>query len=76
MTNEDLKDWVECQGCIFEPIDGINVTGWSLKVINPKNRKFTYLSGPFDGKRVPAWVVRDACRELGIETPDECKKSN
>ena len=73
MTNEDFKDWLYAHGCKFEPVDGINRTGWSMKVINPKTGRYAYISGPFDDRRCPKHIIESACANLGIEQPSHTK---
>lgn len=71
MTNEDFADWLQVEhSCIFEPIEGINVTGWSCKVVNPRLNRYAYMSGPFDGRPIPDVVVRKICYHLGVRYPD------
>jgi hypothetical protein len=73
MTNEDFKDWLQAYGCDFEPIEGFNHTGWSLKVIHRETRRWTYISGPFDSRKCPKHIIREACLQLGIQQPDYTK---
>jgi hypothetical protein len=73
MTKEDFKDWLEAYGCQFEPIEGFNHTGWSLKITNPKTKRYTYISGPFDQRNCPKFIIKETCLTLGIEQPNYCK---
>lgn len=70
MTRQDLVDWLEVNGCQPEPIDGINVTGWSVRFINPESNRYAYVKTPIDETDVPDYLVCHLCDQLLIKYPD------
>lgn len=74
MTREDVWDWLSAHDCVPEIIDGINVTGRSIRVINKKNSRYAYFKLPIDGTEMPSIYVRKLCeQDLWIPCPDMCK---
>lgn len=71
ITREDLKDWMEQNGCELEVMAGLNMTGHQIKVVN-KNlpHHYVYLDLPIDGRPVPHFAVCDICDQLNILYPD------
>lgn len=70
MTREEFVEWLQAYGCTPEPIEGINVTGWSVKYHNPKTGRYQYVHTPIDDTEMPDYVICHACQNLGIPTPD------
>lgn len=70
MTREDLVDWLLQYGCTQEPIEGINVTGYSVRYYNPKTGRTWYVKTPIDETIVPDYIVCHGCNILGIPIPD------
>jgi hypothetical protein len=71
MTREDFVDWTRLHKCEPDPIEGINVTAWSIRFVNTTNRKlYTYISTPIDNRDMPNHLIRLACIQLGIPIPD------
>jgi hypothetical protein len=69
MTKEEFKDWVIEKGCYFETIEGINVSGNSVKIINKRFGTYYYLSLPFNEKQMPDKQICHACEQLYIAAP-------
>jgi hypothetical protein len=74
MTKEDLAEWLQAHDCDFEVIEGPNVTGWSVRVVHKKNKRYRYLTGPFDEREVPDNYFRATCDYLWIPYPDSLKE--
>lgn len=72
MTRADLIDWVLQQGCEQHPL-GENTRGNAVKLVNPKNGRWYYISTPIDNRPVTDFIVHEACIKLGIQVP-ECAK--
>lgn len=74
MTRAEFKDWVKENDCSIYVIDGINVTGASVKIVNNKYpTQYTYLRMlPMDDRRLPTFLICDACDDLNIRRPPEC----
>lgn len=70
MTREDLVDWFLHHKCEQEPIEGVNITGWTVKYYNPKTGRTFYVKTPIDDTDVPDYVVCHGCYQLGIPIPD------
>lgn len=68
MTIADFQRHLTAQGCEYEPITGINITGFALRIRNTKNQRKHFLSiykgGEFSDKTI---VI--ACDALLIKYP-------
>lgn len=69
--SSDLKSWLEAHGCGYEPVEGTNHTGVSLKIINKTNGRYSFMRGPFDGPELADRTIRDLCEQLFIPVPGE-----
>jgi hypothetical protein len=70
MTREEFVDWVQLNNCEPDPIEGINVTAWSIRFVNKANQKlYTYISTPIDTRHMPEHLIRLACVQPGIPIP-------
>ena len=70
MTREEFRDWVTNNNCRFEPIDGINHTGRSIRIVNKQfNWAYTYLRLPVDETEMPDNMICEACQDLHIPVP-------
>jgi hypothetical protein len=77
MTKEEFRDYVTANNCKFEPIDGINHTGRSVKIVNNKyNWAYFYFRLPIDESEMPDYIICDACEELHIPPPPEVECNN
>lgn len=72
MTNEDFVEWLQVEhNCIFTPIEGPNITGWSVKITNPRfPHLYAYMRGPFTGAPIPNKVGKSICDKLAVGYPD------
>jgi hypothetical protein len=70
MKREDLVEWLEVNGCHPEPIEGLNITGWSVKFVNPKTNRYAYVKTPIDDTDVTDYIVCHTCDQLMIHYPD------
>ena len=70
MTREDFRDWLHVWNCDPQPIEGVNVTGWSIRFVNRTNGRYAYLKTPLDDTEMPDNVVRQICDQLLVPYPD------
>jgi hypothetical protein len=70
MTREDLVAWLEVNDCFPDPIEGVNVTGWSVRFINKKSNRYTYVKTPIDETVIPDYMICHICDQLLIPHPD------
>jgi hypothetical protein len=70
MNREDVADWLDSLDCKQVPIDGFNVTGRSVKYVNPKNGRYVYIDLPIDKTPVPDYAIAHICEQLLITSPD------
>jgi hypothetical protein len=70
MTREDFVDWMKAYGCQQELIEGINVTAWEIKFVNPKTGRHIYMKTPINEKELPDYFICHNCNTLGIPIPD------
>ncbi len=70
MTSKEFYDHAIKQNCDVSPIEGLNITGATLRFKNKKNPKlYAHLSLPLGDRELPDAVVQKLCINLGIEFP-------
>lgn len=70
MTRQDLADHVRYYNCDPSPIEGINIRGNQIRIINRNDpSKYAYLDTPINNREVPDFVVQRVCMLLGIPLP-------
>ncbi len=70
MTSKEFYDYAIKNDCEVTPIEGLNITGISLRFKNKKNPKlYTHLSLPLSNKELPDGVIQRLCINLGISLP-------
>lgn len=70
MTGHQFLEWLKKNNnCETTPIEGRNITGFSIKIICKTTGRSYYFSGPFGHTEVPNYVIKDACDELWISYP-------
>ena len=74
MTREEVWDWLIAHNCHPEKIEGVNVTGNSIRVVNrDKPSRYAYFKLPINDKIMPCNYVRKLCvDDLWIPCPDDC----
>ncbi len=71
MTREDVYDWFRVNKCEVEPLAD-DLRGNSVKIINPKTKRYIYFITPINDKPVNDYSVCKMCCQLGVPIPDEC----
>lgn len=70
MTSKEFFDFALKSGCEVSTIEGLNITGTSIRFKNKKNPKlYAHLSLPINDKELPNGVIQKLCINLGIELP-------
>lgn len=70
MTSKEFYNYAIKNNCEVTPIEGLNITGISLRFKNKKNPKlYAHLSLPLSDKGLPDVVVQRLCINLGISLP-------
>ncbi len=72
MTREDVYDWFVVNKCDVEPLSD-DLRGNSVKITNPKTKRFIYYTTPINDKPVKDYSVCKMCCQLGVPIPNECK---
>lgn len=74
MRGQEFMDWLtQTQHCEAKPIEGRNVTGFSVRIKCKKTGRVYYFSGPFGQGQVPSSVIKDVCDELWLDHPPGIK---
>ena len=70
MTKEEFREWVLENDCSFEPIDGVNHTGRSVRIVNNAySWAYYYFRLHIDESEMPDFQVCQACEKLYIPSP-------
>ncbi len=68
MTIADFQRHLTNQNCAYEPVTGVNVTGFALKITNKQNQRRYFLS-IYQGGELSDKTIITACDALLIKYP-------
>ena len=64
----DFQRYLTSQGCEYEPLTEINITGWALKIINRKNQRRHYFN-TYSGSELSEKQIVTVCDALLLKYP-------